>query len=448
VVPPPVTPPLGPTRADALANCKAGTGRTLTVATSGAQYTSIQAALNDARGGDTVLVKAGTYREKVSFKNSGSASDRCIVLKGDGQAIIDGGRGAGVGITVAGKSYVAVVGMTVQAFHGGGVPTGIAVTGSSNHLDLRNNVVSDIRSSDNAHGISFYGAAATPMSDLFIDGNEIKNCKLGSSESMVLNGNVTKFVVSNNKVHDNDNIGIDFIGFEGTGPNGQDQARDGICVDNLVYNINSYGNPAYGNEHSAGGIYVDGGRDIVIERNRIADADIGIEVASEHGGKSTSNIVVRNNFIAGSFQGNIMIGGYDNQRGSTSNVTIVNNTTFGAGNGELILQYFNKNAVIKNNIFVAKTGQDYVNSTGTGNSGITLENNLYFGASKSSAGSFRDAAAKFLDPKLVSGAKDMHLQAGSPAINAGITVDAGAFDVDGNVRITGGKVDIGAHEKE
>jgi len=35
------------------------------------------------------------------------------------------------------------------------------------------------------------------------------------SESMVLNGNVEHFVVSHNKVHDNDNIGIDFIGFEG-----------------------------------------------------------------------------------------------------------------------------------------------------------------------------------------------------------------------------------------
>jgi len=35
---------------------------------------------------------------------------------------------------------------------------------------------------------------------------------------MVLNGNVEKFVVSNNVVHDNDNIGIDFIGYEGENP--------------------------------------------------------------------------------------------------------------------------------------------------------------------------------------------------------------------------------------
>ena len=33
---------------------------------------------------------------------------------------------------------------------------------------------------------------------------------------MTLNGNVTDFKITNNLVHDNDNIGIDFIGYEGT----------------------------------------------------------------------------------------------------------------------------------------------------------------------------------------------------------------------------------------
>ena len=66
-----------------------------------------------------------------------------------------------------------------------------------------------------------------------VDGNEVRNCKLGQSESMVLNGNVTDFVVSHNVVHDNDNIAIDFIGFEGTGPAGLDQARNGVCTKNI-----------------------------------------------------------------------------------------------------------------------------------------------------------------------------------------------------------------------
>ena len=53
---------------------------------------------------------------------------------------------------------------------------------------------------------------------------------------MVLNGNVEFFTVSNNIVHDNDNIGIDFIGFEGENPDpALDRARDGTVVGNLVY---------------------------------------------------------------------------------------------------------------------------------------------------------------------------------------------------------------------
>jgi hypothetical protein len=51
--------------------------------------------------------------------------------------------------------------------------------------------------------------------------------RTGNSESLTINGNVTHFQVTNNLVHDNDNIGIDAIGFEGTGPVGYDQASMG-----------------------------------------------------------------------------------------------------------------------------------------------------------------------------------------------------------------------------
>ena len=121
---------------------------------------------------------------------------------------------------------------------------------------------------------------------------------LGSSESLVVNGNVDGFKIINNTVHDNNNIGIDAIGFEKVSSNpATDQARNGLIARNLVYNINSYGNPAYGTDRSADGIYVDGGRSIVIERNRVHHNNIGIELASEHQGKSTSRIIVRNNFV-------------------------------------------------------------------------------------------------------------------------------------------------------
>ena len=63
---------------------------------------------------------------------------------------------------------------------------------------------------------------------------------------MNVDGNVTYFLISNNVVHDNDNIGIDAIGFEGVGPTGSDQARYGEVVGNTVYNISGINNAGEG----------------------------------------------------------------------------------------------------------------------------------------------------------------------------------------------------------
>ena len=85
------------------------------------------------------------------------------------------------------------------------------------------------------------------VSDLLIDGNEVRDCVLGWSESVVVNGNVEDFVITNNVVHDNNNIGIDAIGFEGECmgcSDALDRARDGLIAGNHVYNIDSAGNPA------------------------------------------------------------------------------------------------------------------------------------------------------------------------------------------------------------
>ena len=126
--------------------------------------------------------------------------------------------------------------------------------------------------------------------DVVIDGNELFDLTLGSSEALMVNGNVQGFEITENEVHDTDNIGIDVIGFEGKAEDSSvDQARDGLVAGNLVYEIDSYGNPAYGRDQAADGIYIDGGRDVVVERSVIHHVNIGIELASEHGEQSTSH---------------------------------------------------------------------------------------------------------------------------------------------------------------
>jgi parallel beta-helix repeat protein len=429
--------------------------RQIIVAPIGGNFATVAAGLGAAVSGDTVTVRVGIYFEAVSFGRSGSAG-AYITLEGNLGATLDGtGTSGQQGISIVNTNYIRVVGMTVQNFTGGGTPIGIDVEGSSSFIELRNNLIHNIENpTGNAHGIAFYGTAATPMTNIVVQGNEIRNCRLGQSESLVLNGNVNGFLVTGNTIHDNDNIGIDFIGFEGTGPAGQDQARNGACADNVIYNISSATNPTYGGDRSADGIYVDGGSGVVIERNKIDNCDIGVEIASEHAGKVASNITVRDNFISRGYQGDVLMGGYASTVGGALNVIVVNNTTSQATSGEIELQYNCNGITIENNILDARSGQPYISNSGGNDTNVTVLNNLYFGASSTSPGSFPDTRALFLNPLLVSLPTDLHLRAGSPAIDAGSSLGndaqgqpiSGISDIDGAPRVEGSAIDIGAHE--
>lgn len=365
------------------------------------------------------------------------------------------------------------------------VPVGIYVHGSGGFINLSNNKIHDIKNmvtptgkdrlGRDAHGIAVYGTKApASIHDLTISGNELYNLVLGSSESLVLNGNVDGFAVTDNLIHDNDNIGIDLIGFEGTAPNTTyDQARNGLVKGNRVYNNSVQNNPSYkSDDNSAGGIYVDGGKDSIIEQNYSYNNDIGVEIASEHAGKATSNITVRSNVIYNNRLTGIAMGGYNEERGSTVNCKIVNNTlykndTFEDGSGQFLVQYDTRNNVIQNNIFVASSTDMLISNGYTKNSGNVVDYNLYFaprgsseanwiwknkeytGFSAYKSGTGNDTHSLFADPKFVSAANsDFHLQSSSPAIDAGNTDLAiiGTLDIDGKPRVQGVAVNIGAYE--
>ncbi|MCX7013876.1 MAG: right-handed parallel beta-helix repeat-containing protein [Candidatus Sumerlaeota bacterium] len=305
-------------------------------------YPRIQAAVDAAMPGDTITVNAGTYHEMVRVARSGSEGNP-ITIKAKGQAVLSGSgrelhdQDRHALLRIENAHHIRIEGLEIaglQSDQKDVVPVGILLTGASGDIDLIDIDIHHIetlfpgKNGGDAHGLAVYGnQPAEPIRNVLIDGVRIHDCKLGSSESMVLNGNVEQFTVQNCEIHDNSNIGIDFIGHEKVCRDpALDQARSGVCRNNHVYNITSQGNPAYGTDRSADGIYVDGGKDILIGNNRIHDCDIGIEVASEWPGQTTSDITVRGNTVSRSFQGGIMIGGYNAKRGSAARITIEGNT--------------------------------------------------------------------------------------------------------------------------
>jgi hypothetical protein len=465
-------------------------GKNTNPGTRAAPWKTIQKAANTVPAGSVVCIRGGVYTEVVVIHVSGSAAGGPITFQSyPGEtAILDGTgltvpSGWGPMILIQNRSYITIKGLEIRNYKSSAKahsPVGIFVTGHDDHIQLLNNVVHHIETNfqkpdgGDAHGIAVYGTdAPDSINNIVIDGNKLHNLKLGSSESLVVNGNVDGFTITNNIVHDNNNIGIDVIGFEGKSPDpAYDQARNGLVRGNTVYNISSFGNPAYGDERSADGIYVDGGRDTLIERNIVHHTNIAIELASEHAGRSTSNITVRNNFVYSNTQVGVAIGGYDELRGSTENCVIVNNTfynnyTQGDWGAELYVQFDTRNNIIKNNIFFANSDRRFIESWSPVMTDNTVDSNLYFAAGGGTDGTWIWKSVEYatfadyqsasgndanglagVDPRFVSlTTPNLHLKASSPAIDRGENLAAsGTVDIDGQPRIQGAAIDIGADE--
>src|ERR1700735_4832655 len=474
------------------------TGNDSNPGTQTAPWRTIQHAADTVRAGGTVNVQGGVYEELVNINASGNASDGFVTFRSypgetailDAEQLVPEGRG-GI-LTIRDKSYVRVEGFEIRNYRTAErqlTPLGISVIGAGSHIELLKNNVHHIEQTfngrdapghgANAFGIAVYGTdAKTPISELVIDGNQVHHLKTGSSESLVVNGNVTNFRITHNVVHDNNNIGIDVIGFERTAPDpAVDQARDGVVSENLVYNITSRGNPAYGNDESSDGIYVEGGTRVLIEQNVMHDVDFGIELASEHKDRATSYITARNNLIYHSHTAGVSIGGYAPERGHTDHRTVVNNTlyendTSETGSGEFQMQWNMADDIFANNIVYAgphcliavnksQVDKDHLP--------VVIDHNLYYCASGPKASTWEESSAhltgfdnyvqstgndrhsRFLEPHFVdAAANDFHLRSDSPAIASGTTdgVRVGELDLEGLQRVKSGKIDIGCYQRK
>jgi len=452
--------------------------KTIIVAETGGDFTSIQAALNNVVAGDSILVKEKTtpYYEKLNFSVGGNAVNGYITLIAypEEHPILDG---AGVAnnpasytddmIYAENISYIRIVGLEIRNVN---APegSGIRIYGSGSYIEIRYNEIHEIRGggeNGGAMGITVYGSDdKRSLNHITINGNHIHDCDPAWSEALTLNGNVEQFEVTDNIVEDVNNIGIDFIGGESWLSN--QFARNGRCAWNRVYRANSSYEGGY-----AGGIYVDGGHDIVIENNTVSECDLGIEVGAENYGALTSDIKVRNNIVYKNGKAGMVFGGYALSAGRVKNCSFTGNSCYqndvlNTGHGEVWVQYAEDND-IRNNIFYAGSRNILLYSE-AGNINNTLDYNLWYTDAGESTAKFvwngtvynnwslyksatgQDVHSVFGNPLFTNTANaDFHISGSSPALDLGdpaFSPDEGETDMDGQTRKSGARVDAGADE--
>jgi hypothetical protein len=465
------------------------------VGTINAPFKTIMAALNKSVPGDTVVARGGTYNERINFPKSGT-SDKKITLKAytGEKPVIDGSTITVTGwmalVTLNAVRYITIEGFDIcnlfsSAFNTD--PEGILINGNSKDITIKNCNIYNIKNSASlnnwrsAHAIFVIGNGTAAISNLVITGCTVHDTQTGTSENITLAGNIDGFTISHNTMYNTENIGIIIAGGDNLNPNGNvatNFARNGVVSDNVLLNISMANSvDIWGaNNYGAIAIYVCGGANTVVERNRVYNSDRGIGLVSESKTYATRNCIVRNNFVYNCWRTGIYMGDYLNYVGAgTKNCYVVNNTlfqndrvvgAFGEIEGEIRLTENCDSNVISNNLVYARPADLFVHKYTTTGSHNTIDNNLYyttgtakwiwngteytsFAAWKTACG--EDAASTSdADPLLINtSTPDLHIQPGSPAKNTGVVISAavnGSTDIDGNVRIVNNKISKGASQ--
>ncbi|MFF1634139.1 hypothetical protein [Leifsonia sp. NPDC058248] len=374
------------------------TAKTLIVAVNGndhaagtvsAPLATLQEAVKRLPAGGTVDIRGGRYYQKLDLTGVTGVTVEAYPHE---HVILDGSRfkpadGRSAMVNISNSSQVTLTGLDITDYRSkelNAMPIGIYVHGAGDHLLISGNHVHDLGNDNqtlgsfdiNAHGIAAYGDnAAHSITDLTISGNTVDHLSLGASESVVVNGNVDGWSISNNDIHDNNNIGIDAIGYEPTlsGANRYtdlNRARNGVISGNRVSYIRSQGNPAYWEDgtwcNCADGIYVDGGTHIAVRNNVVTGNDIGVEVAAENAPGSADFVEVRSNTITNSLYVGIATGGYCDGASDCGDVvtgrshdnrfignTLRNNNKLNYDSPEILVQFYAYDNVFQSNTITA-----------------------------------------------------------------------------------------------
>jgi len=418
-------------------------------------WKTIQRAAETLQAGETVLIRAGEYREWVRPQHSGAEGKPITYAAYPGEIVTLNGAqielpahtpkaprpphpthdwvGAHIGhpeeigglFQIEGRSHIIVKGLRITHAGPHRDNAGILVKDSDN-IRIEGNFIYDTTSS---------GIGVWRSYKIIVTGTEVElACNDGGQECITIAG-TDEYEVSYNHVHHN---GPGSIGGEGI--DSKHGSSNGRVHHNHIHHINRLG------------IYVDAWntltQHIAIYQNIVHDnAGDGITCAAEAGGLLES-ITIYNNLIFRNGRTGVVIGWYgmaDHQ--PISNVNIFHNTIYhnGANHGggvwldnpEAVNILVQNNIVSQNGFWQIALRDDIPTAT------ATFHNNLTFG--------FRDHPDEIqnplhTDPKFVNDKMgNFRPRSDSPALQAGLSLDYVTVDFNDQPRPVQNP-DIGAYQ--
>jgi parallel beta-helix repeat protein len=406
------------------------TGNDNNAGTSSSPWRTIQKAANTLTAGQTVLVQAGTYSERVGMTRSGS-SGSIITFQAQGTVVM-------MGFNIQ-ASYVKVDGFEIA--NTAGTSPSDRSNGSGVYLAGSNNVISNnYLHHTTAAGIYLTTSAANNV----ISGNRIA---YGVECGIYVQG-TNNLIDSNDISHTRSvsNSDADGIRFFGTG---------NIFRKNYIHDIILSDSPGQ-SPHIDGFQTWGPTSNLIFEQNIVDHTTFNQCMIIEGLTQPVGNIIIRNNiFMTGKADGyspSVLVG----DMGLVTSVTIVNNDMVALNGPVEFAVWLFPNArtvVVRNNVMYdhGNSGEPYIRID-SGASGLDIGSNAIFKSdNQMPKGGCLVNDFCFLNPSVSPGfvnaaANDFHLQSTSPLIDRGVTLPQVTGDFDGVARPRGGGYEIGAFE--